>query len=60
MTMKKYILVATAITLVSYQPATINQSQQTKSDQDEYQEEAYPIGKQEEAYYSDEQTKTRP
>jgi hypothetical protein len=49
--MKKYALVVVAITLVSCQPiATTNQSQQTKLDQDEYQEEAYQIGLQEEAY----------
>ena len=58
--MKKCLAVTVAVVaLVCCQPidATIQINKQSDDRQDEYQEEAYPIGQQEEAYY--EQTKTQ-
>ena len=48
---KSALLVVTTLTLVSCQIAkTDYQVNQPQSNQDEYQEEAYPIGQQEESY----------
>ena len=56
-------LVAVVVALIVCQPINVETNRQIhkqseSNEQEEYQEEAYPIGQQEEAYY--EQTKTQP
>ena len=61
--MKKHFWLAVTIAVVGCQPTTKPEhqiTQETKSDQDEYQEEAYPIGQQEEKYFEKQAKKTQP
>ncbi|MEO9124778.1 MAG: hypothetical protein ABI262_08845 [Microcoleus sp.] len=59
--MNKCVFVAVAITLVNCQStAKTHPTQQTQSDPENYQEEAYQIGQQEEEYGGQTRTKTQP